>query len=122
MLAVVKNERPQPNDTDLGRAASLLGIAPEELIGGLNLVEAGRLLGISPSTLRSRALQGKIGCQRDGRAWRFFWWHLADYLADREHAADPNTTHGPKLCASQATRARAESDNVAAEAEALGLI
>ena len=67
--------------------AQLLGVEEQHLEGGLNLVEAGRLLGIAPSTLRQRALQGRISYQRDGRAWRFFWWHIRDYLQEREHEA-----------------------------------
>lgn len=68
--------------------ARLLGVSPSYLRGGLNLTEAGELLGIAPSTVRRRARQGKLGFQRDGRAWRFFWWHLRDYLRRREHGSD----------------------------------
>jgi len=60
---------------------------PEELIGGLNLVEAARVLGIAPSTLRQRALNNQIGYQRDGRGWRFYWYHLGEYLRNREGPA-----------------------------------
>jgi len=67
--------------------AQLLGVEPDDLVGGLDLCRASRLLGLSASALRLRAMRGLIGYQRDGRAWRFYWWHLAQYVANREHAA-----------------------------------
>jgi len=97
--------------------AAALGLAPEELQGGLNLVVAARLLGIAPSTLRQRALAGKIGYQRDGRAWRFFHWHLAAYLQSREHPA-----RGGNGLLNRALAGQANTDDVMAEAVALGLI
>ena len=68
--------------------AKLLGIATDELRDGLNLKQAGRVLGIAASTVRRRALNGDIGYQRDGRAWRFCWWHLLNYVRSREQSAD----------------------------------
>jgi hypothetical protein len=78
-------------EDNIENTAKLLGVDEDELIGGLNLPEASRLLGIAPSTLRQRALNGHIGYQRDGRSWIFYWWHLSDYLNKREHPADERT-------------------------------
>ena len=108
-----KNNEPSEK---LQETARLLGVTPGYLRGGLNLPEAGELLGIAASTLRRRALEGKIGFQRDGRAWRFFWWHLRNYLQRREH----NTQRGSEAGLNP-TRQEGRSD-VAEQAKELGLI
>ncbi len=101
-------------------AAKLLGVESDALIGGLNLVEASELLGISPSTLRLRAIRGHIGCQRDGRAWRFYYWHLAEYIERREHPRRELGESGSvrRLSASVAI----DEKECLAEAERLGLV
>ena len=110
---------------EITSTAKLLGLDPEQLIGGLNLVEAARFLGIAPSTLRERAVAGKIGCQRDGRAWRFFWWHLSDYLARREHSASEGPRGGPSRESSEVDtylNMRGGVEDVRREAERMGLL
>ena len=113
-----------PTD-EIASTARLLGLAPDQLIGGLNLVDAARLLGIAPSTLRARALAGEIGYQRDGRAWRFFWWHLWRYLARREHGASEVARGGPSPQSSEldtCQNMRGKDDDVRREAERMGLL
>ena len=56
------------------------GMNPEELRRGLNLSQAACVLGIGVSTLRSRALAGLIGCERDGRRWIFRFRDLQNYI------------------------------------------
>ena len=75
---------------DLESTAKALGVAPDQLVGGLNLVEAAKVLGVVPSTLRHRALQGLIGCQRDGRRWIFTWQDLDEYIKKRRRPANPS--------------------------------
>ena len=104
---------------DLNETARLLGVEAERLVGGLNLVVASRLLGISPSTLRQRALRSRIGYQRDGRAWRFFWWHLAEYIERRECLT---TASGEASEAGPIPRGTTEDREVIAAAAKLGLI
>ena len=100
--------------------ADLLGVTPERLIGGLNLVDASQLLGIAPSTLRQRAFAGDIGHQRDGRSWRFFWWHLGDYVMARERAASvPSSGKSANRPMPSSTEAGHDLD---AEARNLGLL
>ena len=110
---------------DLESTADLLGLDREQLVGGLNLVQASRVLGIAPSTLRQRALDGRIGCQRDGRAWRFFFWHLQDYLDRRERPVASAGTGRVREEAVGSRKASASSEykgDVLVEAKELGLI
>ncbi len=110
---------------DLKVMADLLGLQRDQLLGGLNLVEAARVLGIVPSTLRQRALAGKIGHQRDGRAWRFYWWHLGAYLTARERPAASGSSEGNYV---ENVRRRGEAElegdanDTEAEAIKLGLL
>jgi hypothetical protein len=102
--------------------AHVLGVPPDDLIGGLDLVQASRVLGIAPSTLRSRALAGKIGYRRDGRAWRFMWWHLRDYVVVTDSSAsETGVVHGD--VASGPRRGGVHLDEgVLEEAKRLGLL
>jgi hypothetical protein len=70
---------------NLKTTARLLGIHPECLRGGLNLVEAADLLGLSPSGLRNMAFRGDIAYQRYGRRWSFKWWHMFEFLEEHEY-------------------------------------
>ena len=112
------NER--MNISKMQTVAHLLGVEPEDLTGGLNLVQAAKLLGIAPSTLRQRALAGEIGCQRDGRAWRFYWWHLARYLEEREWPAHESVVSA--VSASRPGSGSLEGEDILLEAERLGLL
>lgn len=107
-------------EADLEMTAKLLGVPPGELVGGLNLVQAAQLLGIAPSTLRLRGLAGKIGCQRDGRAWRFFWWHISAYLARRERPMeDMSIATGEPV---RPERSKGLTHEAFAEAKEIGLL
>ncbi len=110
-------------DSSLEMCAERLRIDPDELVGGLNLTQAARLLGIAASTLRERALAGKIGAQRDGKRWIFFWWHLEEYLEAREFTPRPceNRTAGRIPGKSKSKRGLLPPD-VEKEAKAMGLI
>ena len=121
----VEEHRPGRCRAELEEMARLLGVEPELLRGGLNLVAAANVLGIAASTLRQRALHGLIGCERDGRRWIFRWWHLAAYMQRRERQAAElagrqrpraiDRTLDPEVdCAGQ--------PGLEAEARALGLI
>ncbi len=108
---------------DLEAVAHCLGVDPGQLLGGLNLVEAAEVLGIAPSTLRQRALAGRIGFQRDGKAWRFFFWHMSEYLEHREHpAGEPDCSHRSKSKHTRRVRPRADDADIKARAQELGLI
>ena len=74
----------------MGGVAEELGVAPEDLVGGLDLVQAARLLGIGVSTLRQRALSGQISYARDGKRWIFSWRDIAGYLERRHCSARPS--------------------------------
>ena len=73
-----------PEFDTIDELANFMGVEPDELRGGLNLSEAAPLLGIGISTLRSTALNGRIGYRRAGRRWIFGWRDIADYI-QREH-------------------------------------
>ena len=110
----------QDSEKGISHVARLLGVQPDHLVGGLNLVQAGAVLGVGASTVRQRALHGSIGCQRDGRSWRFFWWHLADYLVAREcHASTVTTADQPGDHVHAHAHHRAD---VESEARELGLL
>ena len=105
-----------PTITD---AARLLGVEAEELVGGVNLVEAARLLGVAPSTVRQRALAGRIGHRRDGRRWIFSAEDLAEYV-DAHHQP---AREGASAEATSRARPRAVADaEVWEEAKELGLV
>ena len=115
-------------ERDIERTAALLGVEVDDLRGGLNLTEAAGLLGIAPSTLRQRALAGRISHQRDARRWIFGWRDLADYIASRQRGATGVSArqHGgtadPRVQApARDNEARGESD-VMAEAREFGLL
>mgnify|MGYP006296214291 CR=1 FL=1 len=67
--------------------SEVLAVPVCTLLGGLNLVQMGEILGISPSTVRQKALDGQIGYCRFGRSWKFYWWSLAAYF--NEHYVEP---------------------------------
>ena len=71
--------------------AAFLGISKEELQGGLDLPSAASLLGIGTSTLRQRALNGRIAYSRDGRRWLFSWRDIAKYIQRRHRPVNPET-------------------------------
>ncbi len=109
---------------DFAEMASLLGVDPSVLIGGLNLVKAANVLGIAASTLRQRALSGQIGYERDGRRWIFSWRHITEYKQRREHAPTRSTPSGgilPRLIGTASGRRR-DAETIEAEARALGLL
>ena len=114
------NTKTLGNVLDIDSTAALLGVESEELRGGLNLVEAARVLGIAPSTLRQRALRGRIGHQRDGRRWLFYWHHLADYIKAREHPIAGSVETQKSAVARPLHRSPAA--DVEAEARTLGLV
>ena len=87
------------------------------LQGGLNLVQMGELLGISPSTVRQKALDGQIGYCRFGRSWKFYWWSLADYFND--HYVEPKA---PGAEAKQEDSVKLDEPYWEAEARELGLL
>ena len=112
-------------DTSIDDLAQSLAVDREDLVGGLNLPEAARLLGIAVSTLRERALVGAIGCQRDGRRWIFSWEDLAQYLERRRcsvRCGDYSVRPGEERRRSVKSRGRREKEDVEREARRLGLI
>lgn len=87
---VIERREDERKEKTMDAVAADLGVEPESLIGGLDLPTAARLLGIGVSTLRQRALAGKIGHARDGRRWVFAWRDLAEYLDARHRPAMEN--------------------------------
>jgi excisionase family DNA binding protein len=104
---------------DLARA---LRVEPGVFRGGLNLVEAAGLLGVAPSTLRQRALDGRISHQRDGRRWIFTWADLADYVERRQVLSNESRRAEPDPGTEGHSSSLLSDETVEAEAVELGLI
>ena len=104
----------------LADLAELLGIDADRLRGGLNLTETAEVLGMAPSTLRRKALEGRIAYVRNDRVWRFYWPYIADFIA--EHFV--NTRKALEVKASTPTRRARERKrrDVEARAKAIGLL
>jgi len=105
----------------LEETAHRLGVSPDHLRGGLNLVEAADLLGIAASTLRRRALAGKILYSRDGRRWIFYPGDIVDYCRKRHKPAEP-TTDEPGKEVEASNRSEGGRRTTEATAKNMGLI
>jgi excisionase family DNA binding protein len=86
------------------------------------LVEAAGLLGVAASTLRQRALTGKISHARDGRRWVFSWSDIAQYLESRWVPSYESGATEAQEKAHQCPHPLHADDTITAEAHALGLL
>ncbi len=100
----------------------MLGAQPEALRGGLNLVETAYLLGVAPSTLRQRALAGKVSHARDGRRWIFSWLDIAEYLGSRWVPSEKSRPVEAEPRADSRLDPFRTDDTITAEARELGLL
>lgn len=116
-------DRTATEDADIYTAARLLGVDPADLLGGVGLATAAKLLGIGLSTLRQRALAGKIACQRDGRRWIFSACDLGNYVLSRRVAAGADgRSGGPHQLADRAGAPAHATKSVEDEAKEFGLL